>query len=425
MGKRRTKETKKEKKKGFKKRWIVLIVLLILIIAGGIYAASFMNKVEENGGGVQGIIATALGQDSTTLANLDPIYCLVVGKSEGMTDTILVCAYSPKTQEASMLSIPRDTFYGTNKDTATAYYKINALYSRGPEYLLKKVEEILGIDIPYYAIIDTDGVIELVDALGGVMFDVPIDMYYNDPTQDLHINLKAGEQLIDGAKAEQLLRFRHNDDGSSYPIEYGDQDYGRMRTQREFIMATIEQKLKLSTITKINDIIEIVFKNLETNLELEDVLDYVPYAVNFNVANLKSDRLPGNSEKCNGVWLFIKNQKSTKEVVNSLFVFDEKEKDSEEEIEQIGEGIRIEILNGSGDSDKVEKLQDDLKSKGYNISKITTTSEIEKTTIIERKEHEETVEKNLLSNFEIEDINIIKGEESSSLDYTIILGEDY
>lgn len=420
MGKRRTKETKKR----FKKRWIVLIVLLILLVAGGIYAARFMNKVEENGGGVQGIIATALGQDSTTLANLDPIYCLVVGKSEGMTDTILVCAYSPKTQEASMLSIPRDTFYGKNKDTATAFYKINALYSKGPKYLLKEVESILGIDIPYYAIIDTHGVIELVDALGGVMFDVPIDMYYNDPTQDLHINLKAGEQLIDGKKAEQLLRFRHNDDGSSYPIEYGDQDYGRMRTQREFIMATIEQKLKLSTITKINDIIEIVFKNLETNLVLDDVLDYVPYAVNFNVANLKSDRLPGNSEKCNGVWLFIKNEKTTKEVVKNLFKFD-KEKDSNEEVEQIGEGIRVEILNASGDPDKVEKLQKDLKEKGYNISKITTTSVVELTTIIERKDHEETTDENLLSNFESEDINIIKGEESSSLDYTIILGEDF
>lgn len=367
MGKRRTKETKKR----FKKRWIVLIVLLILLVAGGIYAARFMNKVEENGGGVQGIIATALGQDSTTLANLDPIYCLVVGKSEGMTDTILVCAYSPKTQEASMLSIPRDTFYGKNKDTATAFYKINALYSKGPKYLLKEVESILGIDIPYYAIIDTHGVIELVDALGGVMFDVPIDMYYNDPTQDLHINLKAGEQLIDGKKAEQLLRFRHNNNGTTYPEEYGDNDYGRMRTQRDFIKAAISQTLKASNILKAGELLDILKENVETNMDFNLMKKYIPYAIEFNTDNLQTETLSGESEKCNGVWLFIHDKDETEEVVNRLFNYNtevEVQSNNETTIEEentsteISE-IKVEILNGSNVKSNLTEVTEKLKNK--------------------------------------------------------------
>ena len=76
-------------------------------------------------------------------------------------------------------------------------------------------------------------------------------MKYDDPTQDLHIDLKAGVQMIDGEKAEQLLRFRKNNDGTSYPTEYGDNDTGRMRTQREFIMAVMNQTLKPENIFKI------------------------------------------------------------------------------------------------------------------------------------------------------------------------------
>ena len=69
-------------------------------------------------------------------------------------------------------------------------------------------------------------------------------MDYDDKYQDLHIHLTAGEQKLDGNKAEQLVRFRHNTDGTTYPVEYGDNDIGRMRTQREFIMQVMKQTLK-------------------------------------------------------------------------------------------------------------------------------------------------------------------------------------
>ena len=133
------------------------------------------------------------------------------------------------------------------------------MYSRKhrPDETLEAVNEITGLDIKYYVVVKTEALIKLVDVIGGITFDVPIDMNYDDTSQNLHIHLKAGEQKLDGDKAEQLVRFRHNNDDTSYPEEYGDNDTGRMRTQREFIMQVIKQTAKPENIFKIGEILEV------------------------------------------------------------------------------------------------------------------------------------------------------------------------
>ena len=155
-----------------------------------------------------------------------------------------MCSYDPKIQDVALLSIPRDTFVGRNKNTATGFDKINALYQIDPDKLLKKVNDITGLGINYYIKVDTQGLKDLVDSVGGIYFDVPIDMDYDDSSQKLSIHLKAGYQLLDGNKAEQVLRFRHNNNGSTYPAEYGQEDIGRMKTQRAFITEVIKQVAK-------------------------------------------------------------------------------------------------------------------------------------------------------------------------------------
>ena len=93
-----------------------------------------------------------------------------------------------------MLSIPRDTFVGENQSRAKGSNKINALYSESPEETMKAVSELTGINVEYYAVINTKVLIETVDIIGGVDFEVPINMNYDDKTQDLHIHLKKGMQ---------------------------------------------------------------------------------------------------------------------------------------------------------------------------------------------------------------------------------------
>lgn len=202
-------KTKEKKRKGGKGKIVLLIILLVLLVAGGIFA----YRVHKNGGGLQGILATTLGHDENTVKKLPKMYCLVLGKSEGLTDTIMLASYDPKTQEAGLLSIPRDTFVGKSQDTAKAGDKINATYSwygggqKGIEKLLERVRTLTEIDVRYYVMVDTKALRTLVDKIGGVTFNVPIDMKYDDNRQNLHINLKAGEQLLDGDKAEQVVRF--------------------------------------------------------------------------------------------------------------------------------------------------------------------------------------------------------------------------
>ncbi len=153
---------------------------------------------------------------------------------------------------------------------------------------------------------------------GGVYFDVPIDMDYDDPTQNLHIHLKKGYQLIDGEKAEQLLRFRHNNDGTSYPSEYGDNDFGRMKTQRNFIENTAKQTMDIKNILKANKIIDSVFNNIETNLEKNDLIPYIPKIVELDTQNIESTQLPGKSDKYNDLWFFIYDKKETKKIMENF-----------------------------------------------------------------------------------------------------------
>jgi LCP family protein required for cell wall assembly len=268
-------------------------------------------------------VATVLG--TRIGENAETINILLLGISEDLnsklTDTIMVCSYNPKTQKASVLSIPRDTFIGKNINQAKANDKINTVYSRsGIDKCISEVESITGQTIPYYAVVNTDALIKIVDIIGGVDFEVPIDMDYDDSTQNLHIHLTAGMQTITGEKAEQLLRFRHNNNGTSYPESYGDNDYGRMRTQREFIKETIKQTLQLKNITKAKKIANAILENIETNLTSDIIKEYISYAVDFDSSNILMNQLPGESIKPNEVWVYdysVSQTKTTMEEIES------------------------------------------------------------------------------------------------------------
>lgn len=376
------KQKKKKKKKRNNK--VVITILICILIVFLTFAGLFIKRMNENGWTLGGFVATILGHDSTTLANLSRINILVIGQSQTLTDTILVCSYDPKIQEISMLSIPRDTFVGRNKKYATGSDKINALYQINPDKLLSKVNEITGMDIQYYVKVDTAGLRDLVDSVGGVYFDVPIDMDYDDSSQDLHIHLKAGYQLLDGDKAEQVVRFRHNNDGTTYPVEYGQEDIGRMRTQREFIAQVIKQLAKPENITKVDDFIKIANNNLESNFNLWNLKDYAPYALDFKLDNLKTETLPGASEKCNGLWFYVYNKKQTLEVVEELFKTEltaEQEKNAE---------IHINILNGTTDEMNLNNVQTLLEENGYTVVSTGNTSLTDKTMIINRTNEEDS-----------------------------------
>ena len=441
-------KNKKPKKKmsAFKK--VVLVLLLIILIAGGVFA----YKWHKNGGGLSGMLATVVGHDENTKKSLGEFQVLIMGVSTDqagvdLTDTIMVASYDPNKQDAVLLSIPRDSYTGSNPKKATADKKINALYNitKDPEETLDAVNELTGLDIQYYAVVKTEALIELVDAIGPIEYNVPIDMDYDDVTQDLHIHLKAGVQEIDGEKAEQLLRFRHNNDGTSYPSEYGDNDIGRMRTQREFITAVVEQTVKLENITKLGSILDIANRNLITNINFNTLKDYLPYAVEFSTENLKTASLPGSVpdlRQTNNVSIFVVDEEETEQLVQELFYPEQLEEEQNANTTnetststnstnttsssktKTKSDIKIEGLNGSGSSKTLQNVIDDLKQKGYNVSKTGTTNTTSKTTIINKKDVSSTIMQDIE---QVLGIGTVQDSEanSSKVDVTIIIGKDY
>lgn len=459
--KRDKKEKKKKKKSKVLKRILIALVVVLVILVGGI-----TYKTQKNGGGIQGLLSALVGHDEETLKNLEPIQVLLMGVSTDnggkLTDTIIVGTYDPKTQKASLLSIPRDTFVGKNAQTGTGMDKINALYQKGPEKTLEKVNEITGLNIKYYMVIDNQALIKLVDVIGGVDFYVPIDMVYDDPTQDLHINLKEGQQKLNGDKAEQLLRYRHGNLDKktgkylgTYPEEYGGNDYGRMRTQREFMIETVKQTVKAKNILKIKEIVDIAYEYVETNLSVSVIKDYVPYAVNIDVNSIQSAVLPGGSygPPTYPLWFFIPDKKETAELMNELYGSgDEDTSDTTSSntnntntaktntttssnntstnttTNSISKSeaakVKVEILNGSESSATLTAVKKALTAKGYKVTKTTNTTSTEKTTIINKSDVNEKITNNIKDILGVGTVSS-SSVSSSNVDITIIIGKDY
>ena len=411
-----TNRPKQNKNKHVVAKRVLVIIIIILIILAGVFA----SKVVMNGGGIKGVLATLFGQTEETRKSMSEIQVLILGESLNLTDTIMIARYDPNSQKASLVSVQRDTFIGDNPKRATAYDKINSVYQgKYPEKTLKEINELTGLNLKYYVVIDTQGVRDLVDAIDGVEFYVPMDMKYDDTSQDLHINLKEGLQKLNGDQAEQVLRFRHNNDGSTYPESYGTQDTGRMRTQRDFISALLKQTLKPSNILKIGEFIDIANKNIKTNIPIQTLKDYIPYAVEFSTDNLGTATLPGEPKEMNGVWLYLTDEDEAQAMIAQYFF------DCPTE-EGATNGVpTLQILNGTSDFSNLTEVVNKYKEKGYNVLKVgNTESKVKQTKITNRtKQDSETV--TAVKNVIKENAKTEKAKDTEDVDFTITIGQDY
>ena len=448
----KSQKTKNKKTKKKMKMWkkVLLIMFLIILIAGSVFA----YRVYKNGGGLSGMLATVVGHDENTKKNLGEFQVLLMGVSTdqagvSLTDTIMIASYNPNSQRAVLVSVPRDSFTGTNQKRAKASDKINAIYNltKDPMKTVNAVNELTGLDLKYYAIVQTEALIELVDALGPIEYNVPIDMDYDDPTQDLHIHLKAGVQQIDGEKAEQLLRFRKNNDGTTFPSDYGDNDIGRMRNQREFLTAVVQQTAKFGNITKLGSILDIASRNLITNVDFNALKDYLPYAVEFSTENLLTESLPGevpDLSKTNGVSIFVVDEEETKQMIKELFFPEELTAQDDNTISgnttnaisntsatsssssgTSNSNIKIEVLNGTSNGKILQQVVEKLKDEGYNVSRTGTTTATSKTVIANKNQVSNTIINDIKQTIGTGTVSDSNTGTSNRVDVTVIIGKDY
>lgn len=205
----------------------------------------------------------------------------------GGSDTNLLMALDAENGTINVVSLPRDTLL----NVSWSVKKLNNAYHHGGiSQTRTEVSRLLGIPVDYYVTVDLRAFVELVDAIDGVDFDIPVDMDYDDPEQDLHIHFKKGPRHLTGQQALEVVRWRQNNDGTGYATA----DIGRIGTQQAFLTAVAKQTLQVSNLDKIPEMAEIFSTRVETDLKLANLIWIGEQALSMGSDSIAFHTLPGD-----------------------------------------------------------------------------------------------------------------------------------
>lgn len=304
---------------------IILCVLLVVILAGAFGAAKLYAslKLWEGKAEKSDFVASA---DVSSEAKDQLLNIALLGTDgDGFrTDVNIVASLNLTTKEVHLISVPRDTRVvmtddmiayleknGRTVPEANGVYgqcKLTEVHAYAGEgnrstFSVAMLEEILGIDIDYYVKVDLDAFKDIVDAVGGVEFDVQERLYYSDPAQGLYIDLYPGPQVLDGEKAEMLVRFREG---------YAQKDLKRIEVQQEFLKAFIAQVCSSDKImSNLDSYIKIFMEKVESDMPVATALKYAGYIKEIDPAAITTDTIPGE-----GGAYFDMDEEGTKELVD-------------------------------------------------------------------------------------------------------------
>ncbi|MCB8814101.1 LCP family protein [Desulfosporosinus shakirovi] len=287
-------------------RLILMVVTLTVVIAAG--AVGYM--VFSESGKISGGDLSDLNDDGLK----NRVSVLLVGADQRpdqkkfSTDTIILASVDPKTQRTSLLSIPRDTRVLLS---GHGYKKINEIVSlKDLSALESTVEELTGEKIAGYVQTNFEGFKKIIDTLGGVTVNVEKDMYYETgDDEDGYINLRQGEQRLNGFKALQYTRFRHD----------ALADISRTARQQVVLKAVAKEMFRLSTIPKLPFLLPQLMGAVNTNLSAKDILTLSKVVVGFDSSNMVSQTLPGSFLDLEGVSYWKVDPVAAKKVVKDLF----------------------------------------------------------------------------------------------------------
>ena len=277
-------EPEKQKKHGF--RNFVLILLAIALIALAVVVFVLPKQPVADAG----LGARRSGVSTILLAGTD--------ESGLRTDTLMLLTVDVSKGSLSLVSIPRDTLV----NGTYAVPKINGVYAansggeEGIEMLMTRVSECIGFRPDGYMMIRLDAFVELVDALGGVRFHVPVDMYYNDPSQNLYIDLKAGLQTLSGEQAMGVVRFRSG---------YADADLGRVQVQRDLLSALVDQMVSVEGVMKSPQLLNILLEHTDSDLTVSNYLWLAERAAACDLRQVQTATLPGNARDFGGSYYVL------------------------------------------------------------------------------------------------------------------------
>jgi len=234
------------------------------------------------------------------------ILVLGVDQESGNTDTIIVATVDFEKRAVYALSIPRDT---RAEIPGHRTFKVNAAYAWGGlETAKQTVQNLLGISIDRVILVRLEGFKRIVDLLGGVEIDVEKDMHYVDRKQGLYIHLKKGYRLLDGEKAAQYVRFRHDPLG----------DLGRIQRQQKFLKALATKMFQWQEIDKLPEITRQIMEQIETDMTTREVLHLARFGKDLPPERIFMGVLPGQPQNIDGLSYYIPDETRVTHALDEL-----------------------------------------------------------------------------------------------------------
>ena len=279
-----------------------ILIFVLAALAGVFFAqSSLLDRAKET-------------PKDELLTAKDKATIMIMGVDErsddvGRSDTLMVATIDPQKNEASLLSIPRDTRVAIPKN---GYDKINAAYAYGGEKLTQRtVEDFLGIRMDHYVIINTHAFQKIIDAIGGIDIDVEKRMYYEDPWDDdggLVIDLRPGRQHMDGKTAVTYVRYR-DEEG----------DIGRVKRQQKFMRACVDAVTTPTILPRLPSIIASVIDSVKTDLSVRQMLEFIGTLKQAQAKGLRTDMVPGRPLYIEGISYWIPDMEQLRRnMVNTL-----------------------------------------------------------------------------------------------------------
>ncbi len=267
------------------------------------------------------------------------------GALSGRSDTMMLVFLNPPLNKVSVLQIPRDT---EAPIPGHGIQKINAANALGgPELAKETVSSLLEVPVDHYVVMNIQGLVELVNELGGITVEIPKKMKYMDWTGKLKIDLEPGWHTLTGNQSMGFVRFRHDDLG----------DIGRVQRQQIFLNAVCKKMVDPGSWTHVPALVGIAQKSIQTDLPEINILEALNFIHNVPKENIKFVLLPGQFAG-NGDWLATYDAKT----LAAHLAYPDQETTASRR------NISVCIINATSDRSFGSKLAQALRKLGYIVS---------------------------------------------------------
>jgi polyisoprenyl-teichoic acid--peptidoglycan teichoic acid transferase len=274
---------------------------------------------------------------------------------QGLSDTMMLIRFDPISKRIVVLGIPRDTKVEAHGRSV----KINSIdQESGIGQAAKVVSNTLqGVEIDRYIRVNNFGLESLIDTLGGLTVTVPKDMKYQDDSQHFYVNLKAGKQHLDGKKLMGYLRFRKDANG----------DVGRMQRQQNVLRAMVEQWVTPINVARIPQLMSMVQKQVDTNLNVEEIIALGGFAANHGKSKVQTMLMPGdyNGDGKHGTSYWLASENGIKNMMARYF-----DHGKVQEVPNNPETLRVKVQDTGYYPDATKRLMTRLGKDGYHRAQL-------------------------------------------------------